>query len=87
MNTTSSSNTLAGAFAAAALNVSPRPTPTVAPTTPVSIPSPQLIAAHASRLTEDELLLAVLRQSLTPADQFIARRTLLRAAPWEEAPI
>jgi hypothetical protein len=38
-------------------------------------------------LTEDELLLAVLRHSLTPADQFIARRTLLRAAPWEDAPI
>jgi hypothetical protein len=38
-------------------------------------------------LPHDELLLAVLRQSLTRADQFIARRTLLRAAPWEEAPI
>jgi hypothetical protein len=31
--------------------------------------------------------LAVLRQSLTRADQLIARRTFLRAAPWEEAPI
>jgi hypothetical protein len=36
-------------------------------------------------LTEDQLLLAVLRHSLTRADQFIARRTLLRAAPWEDA--
>jgi hypothetical protein len=86
MNTTSSTNTLAAAFAAAALSAPRRPAPTVTPT-PAPTPSPQLIATRASRLTEDELLLAVLRHSLTPADKFIARRTLLRAAPWEDAPL
>jgi len=82
MNATPNTNTLAAAFATAtaALGAPQRPAPK--PT-----PVPSQIDASASRLTHDELLLAVLRQSLTRADQFIARRTLLRAAPWEEAPI
>jgi hypothetical protein len=86
MNATLSTNTLAAAFAtaAAALSAPQRPAPVP---TPTPVPSPQLDANRPTRLTEDELLLAVLRHSLTPADQFIARRTLLRAAPWEDAPI
>jgi hypothetical protein len=85
MNATPNTNTLAAAFAtataAAALGAPQRPAPK-----PTPVPS-QIDANGSARLTHDELLLAVLRQSLTRADQFIARRTLLRAAPWEEAPI
>ena len=33
---------------------------------------------------DDDLLLTVLQQSLTPSDQLMARRTLLRPAPWEQ---
>ena len=85
MNTMLNANSLAAAFAtaAAALGAPQRPAPGA---TPAPIPS-QLRADATAGLTQDELLLAVLRQSLTRADQFIARRTLLRAAPWEEAPI
>jgi hypothetical protein len=83
MNATPNTNTLAFAFAtaAAALGAPQRSAPK-----PTPVPS-QIDANGSARLTHDELLLAVLRQSLTRADQFIARRTLLRAAPWEEAPI
>jgi hypothetical protein len=83
MNATSNTNTLAAAFATAtaALGAPQRPAPK-----PTPVPS-QIDANGIASLTHDELLLAVLRQSLTRADQFIARRTLLRAAPWEEAPI
>ncbi len=83
MNATLNTNTLAAAFATAtaARGATQRPAPPPAP-----VPS-QLDPDRAARLTHDELLLAVLRHSLTRADQFIARRTLLRAAPWEEAPI
>jgi hypothetical protein len=82
MNATPKTNTLAAAFAAATLSASQRPAP--APTS-TPVPSPQLEPNRPTTLTEDELLLAVLRHSLTRADQFIARRTLLRAAPWEDA--
>ena len=87
MNATLNTNTLAAAFATAtaALGTPQRPAPKPAPI-PSQIPS-QIDANVSAKLTHDELLLAVLRQSLTRADQFIARRTLLRAAPWEEAPI
>jgi hypothetical protein len=81
MNATQNTNSLAAAFAnAVALKTRPRPLPT-----PTSIPAPQQVESQPARLTEDELLLAVLRHSLTPADKFIARRTLLHAAPWEDA--
>ncbi len=87
MNATLNTNTLAAAFATAtaALGAPQRPAPKPTPV-PSQVPS-QIDADATARLTQDELLLAVLRQSLTRADQFIARRTLLRAAPWEEAPI
>jgi hypothetical protein len=83
MNATPNANSLAAAFATAtaALGAPQRPAPK-----PTPVPS-QVDANAITTLTHDELLLAVLRQSLTRADQFIARRTLLRAAPWEEAPI
>jgi hypothetical protein len=83
MNATPTANTLAAAFATAtaALGAPQRPAPK-----PTPVPSP-INASGSTRLAHDELLLAVLRQSLTRADQFIARRTLLRAAPWEEAPL
>jgi hypothetical protein len=32
---------------------------------------------------DDDLLLIALQHSLTPGDQIMARRTLLRPAPWE----
>ena len=84
MNATPHANSLAAAFATAvaAFGASQRPAPIPSP-----IPSQQLDANRSTRLTHDELLLAVLRHSLTPADQFIARRTLLSAAPWEAQPI
>ncbi|HTS52305.1 MAG TPA: hypothetical protein VMH26_03440 [Burkholderiales bacterium] len=79
MNATHNRNSLAAAFAnAAALKTPQRPFPAPAP-------APQQVESQPALLTHDELLLAVLRQSLTPADKFIARRTLLRAAPWEDA--
>jgi hypothetical protein len=83
MNATPNTSTLAAAFAtaAAALGAPQRPAPQ-----PTPVPS-RIDANGSAKLTHDELLLAVLRQSLNRADQLIARRTLLRAAPWEEAPI
>jgi hypothetical protein len=75
MNATHNTNSLAAAFANA--------TARRAPQRPVA--APQRAESRPTTLTEDELLLAVLRHSLTPADKFIARRTLLRAAPWEDA--
>jgi hypothetical protein len=81
MNATLKTNTLAAAFAAA-LTAPQRPAPA---RTSTPVPSPRLEPSRPSTLPQDELLLAVLRHSLTRADQFIARRTLLRAAPWEDA--
>ena len=81
MNATHNTNSLAAAFAnAAALRAPQRPVPA-----PTPVPAPQPAESRPTTLTHDELLLAVLRHSLTPADKFIARRTLLRAAPWEDA--
>jgi len=84
MNATTNANSLAAAFATAvaAFGAAQRPAPL-----PTPIPSQQPDTNRSTRLTHDELLLAVLRHSLTPADQFIARRTLLSAAPWEAQPI
>jgi hypothetical protein len=84
MNATPNTNSLAAAFATAVAAFRPPQRPA---SIPAPIPSRQLDANPSTRLTHDELLLAVLRHSLTPADQFIARRTLLSAAPWEAEPI
>ena len=81
MNATPRTNTLAAAFAAAAPSAPQRPAPAHAS---APVPSTQLEPSRPTTLTQDELLLAVLQHSLTRADQFIARRTLLRAAPWED---
>lgn len=81
MNATPNANSLAAAFASAsaAIRVPQRSLPSAIP---AAAP-----AASTTSLTPDELLLAVLRHSLTPADKFVARRTLLRSAPWEEAEV
>ena len=78
MNATPNANSLAAAFAhAAARSALQRP-----------VSSPATIPARADEgqtpLTPDELLLTVLRHNLSPADKIMARRTLLRAAPWEQ---
>jgi len=80
MNATPNANSLAAAFAHAAARSAlhgPVPVTTTIPAAqPEESPTP---------LTPDELLLTVLRNNLSPADKIMARRTLLRAAPWEQA--
>ena len=78
MNATPNANSLAAAFArAAARSALHRPVPA-----PAAIPVVQADEIQTP-LTPDELLLTVLRHNLSPADKILARRTLLRAAPWE----
>lgn len=80
MNATPNANSLAAAFAhAAARSALHRPVPA-----PATIPAAQPDESQ-TLLTPDELLLTVLRHNLNPADKIVARRTLLRAAPWEQA--
>ena len=80
MNATPNANSLAAAFAhAAARSALHGPVPAM-PT----IPAAQADESQTP-LTPDELLLTVLRHNLSPADKIMARRTLLRAAPWEQA--
>lgn len=80
MNATPNANSLAAAFAnAAARTALPRPIPAMA-----TVATAQPDESQAP-LTPDELLLTVLRHNLSPADKIMARRTLLRAAPWEMA--
>ena len=80
MNATPNANSLAAAFAhAAARSALHQPVPAAA-----AIPAPQPEESEAW-LTPDELLLTVLRHNLNPADKIMARRALLRAAPWEQA--
>jgi len=81
MNATPNTNSLAAAFAhAAARSTLHRPVPATA-----TVPAPAESAEVQTPLTPDELLLTVLRHNLSPADKIMARRTLLRAAPWEQA--
>jgi hypothetical protein len=79
MNSAHGANSLAAAFANAAARR------TAQPSSPArtSSPSFRLVENNGTRLTPDELLLTVLRHNLTSADKIIARRILLRAAPWE----
>jgi len=80
MNATPNANSLAAAFAhAAARSALDRPVAAAA-----TIPAARPDESQAP-LTPDELLLTVLRHNLSPADKILARRTLLRAAPWEQA--
>ena len=80
MNATPNANSLAAAFAhAAARSALHRPV-----SAPATIPAAQPDQSQTP-LTPDELLLTVLRHNLSPADKIMARRTLLRAAPWEQA--
>lgn len=80
MNATPNANSLAAAFANAVTRTAlQRP---VAAVVTVATAHPEESQAP---LTPDELLLTVLRHNLSPADKIMARRTLLRAAPWEMA--
>ena len=79
MNATPNANSLAAAFAnAAARTALHRPIPAMATVATVQQPD-----ESQAPLSPDELLLTVLRHNLSPADKIMARRTLLRAAPWE----
>jgi hypothetical protein len=83
-------NTLASAFTTA-LTAAPKP----ASLFPASRPATVTVSAQAIPMQKraesptrwtmnDDLLLTALQQSLTPSDQLMARRTLLRPAPWEQ---
>lgn len=91
-------NTLAAAFATA-LNGASKPSllPGAAKPAPVAaapkaaeisiapVVVPMLKAQERNGRTQmdDALLLSVLQQNVSPADKVMARRTLLRPAPWE----
>ena len=84
-------STLASAFTTA-LTTAPKPAALFPASRPVTVTlSAQAIPTENPRESvkrwtmDDVLLLTVLRQSLTPSDQLMARRTLLRPAPWEQA--
>jgi len=80
--------TLAAAFSNA-LTTTPKPAPlsTTPPPVAMAIAAPVIPMRRPENrwMMNDDLLLNVLQQSLTPADQIMARRTLLKPAPWEQA--
>lgn len=81
--------TLAAAFSNA-LTTTPKPAPLSAAPRPVAATIAAPVMPIQKRpenrwMMNDALLLNVLQQSLTPADQIMARRTLLKPAPWEQA--
>ena len=83
-------NTLASAFTTA-LTAVPRPAALLPASRPVTATlSAQAVPMDKQRESvkrwtmDDDLLLTVLQQSLTRSDQLMARRTLLRPAPWEQ---
>lgn len=81
-------STLAAAFSNA-LTKSSKPVSLPAAPQPVTVTVaapviPMQKRAERRWTMDDDLLLSVLQQSLTPADQIMARRTLLRPAPWEQ---
>ena len=89
-------NTLAGAYATALTGAPKRTALTSAAGSsaqkpaeliiaPVAIPMQKREQPRVQPQMNDVLLLSVLQQSLTPADHIMARRTLLRPAPWEGA--
>ena len=82
-------STLAAAFSKA-LTTTPKPIALSATPQPVAVTipapvSPMQRGPENRWMMNDDLLLSVLQQSLTPADQIMARRTLLKPAPWEQA--
>ena len=82
-------STLAAAFSNA-LIAAPKPAPLSAATRQITAttgaPAIPIQKRPERRWTmDDDLLLSVLQQSLTRADQIMARRTLLKPAPWEAA--
>ena len=80
--------TLAAAFSNA-LTTTPKPAPLSITPQPVAVaiaaPVIPMRRPENRWMMNDDLLLNVLQQSLTPADQIMARRTLLKPAPWEQA--
>jgi hypothetical protein len=80
-------STLAAAFSnalTAAPKSAPRSTTPQLATVTVTAPViPTRTGLENRWRMNDDLLLSVLQQSLTPADQIMARRTLLKPAPWE----
>ena len=82
------SSTLAAAFSNA-LTSAPKPAPLSTTPQPVAVtiaaPVIPMRRPENRWMMNDDLLLNVLQQSLTPADQIMARRTLLKPAPWEQA--
>ena len=81
-------STLAAAFSNALTTTSkPVPLTTTPQPATVTIAAPLIPMqppAENRWMMNDDLLLSVLQQSLTPADQIMARRTLLKPAPWEQ---
>jgi hypothetical protein len=79
-------STLAAAFSNA-LTTTPKPAPLSTTPQPVAVtiaaPVIPMRRPEDRWMMNDALLLSVLQQSLTPADQIMARRTLLKPAPWE----
>jgi hypothetical protein len=80
-------STLAAAFSNA-LTTTPKPAPLSTTPQPVAVtiaaPVIPMRRPEDRWMMNDALLLSVLQQSLTPADQIMARRTLLKPAPWEQ---
>jgi hypothetical protein len=77
-------NTLASAFTIA-LAAAPRPAALLPASHRIAVAlSAPAIPMEKRWTMDDDLLLTVLQQSLTPSDQLMARRTLLRPAPWEQ---
>jgi hypothetical protein len=82
-----STNTLAGAFANA-VTATPKPVTVARPPQTVTLEA-QVIPMHQRESgrkpwMDDDLLLIALQHSLRPGDQIMARRTMLRPAPWEK---
>jgi hypothetical protein len=74
-----SANTLAAAFAAATTRPSQPATQVVAAlATPMQRPVPM-----RTPITDETILMTILRQSLSPSDQIMARKAMLGPAPWE----
>jgi hypothetical protein len=80
-------STLAAAFSNA-LTTTPKRAPLSITPQPVAVtvaaPVIPMRRPEDRWMMNDALLLSVLQQSLTPADQIMARRTLLKPAPWEQ---
>jgi len=74
-----SANTLAAAFATATTRASqPTSQTTAAQAIPMQRPAPS-----RTSMTDETILMTILRQSLSRSDQIMARKAMLGPAPWE----